>query len=50
MFDDVVDGIIFLIVFDEKVMLLLVIINLIELYNVKVVVLKLFCLGGIDKV
>ncbi len=50
MLDEVVDGTIPPIALDEKATSLLDIINLIELYNVKVVVLKPFRLGGIDKV
>ena len=48
--DEVVDGTIPPIALDEKATSLSDIINLIELYNVKVVVLKPFRLGGIDKV
>ncbi len=48
MLDDVVDGTIPPIALDEKATSLLQI-NLIELYNVKVVVLKPFRLGGIEK-
>ena len=50
MLDDVVDGTIPPIALDEKSTSLSVILNLIELYDVDVVVLKPFRLGGIDRV